>query len=651
MPLEQRVIEPIYPSQGVTDGRKNVYDLLPNELECFSNETLANVIRQLASLSQMAEDLFGSIAIETQQLLGRTGNLQQRVHHLNERVQRLDSSQEHVSLHELHMRRPYKAIDCTQQAVFGKKTLPLSLQHLYDQCDQPPKLDALDPYRDDNKKSLKFYTDPDFFFELWRDAMLRQVDKERTQKKVSQRPDKKPRAPANSTERFRRLASQHEFLVDASNQFSHTSQLQGSPQLLHHPQQTHPLKTIPPSAHAQVSPALYSAAHIAQHEVQFYDQYDTVRRRPNMQLQQQPPNGPLDNGVYGNYSPSNGYTLQNGIYGTASSSPHTYSANELINNGMARPSIRQFNAPVNGPSTHSNSHLGHNSLSVSTASMQTLSRRSNSAIRPSQPPPAPPLPHTATNGHSDHSSNSLQNEHLPNQSATTNSATISQAHHHLNLQHHQQQHLPQQQNQQHLHNGSHLKTNGIGSSINGHPNGANVANHLRVQTGSDMIDKANNDLLTAPTQASGPIPVKSNVPAPPPPPPPPPMLPNGNGSNLQLNGDRKLQESTDDDEPPSNGVGLSNLAQEILKKQKQLQPVKLGMRPAPKSDPRNDLLAAIREGIKLRRVEDSKQKEVEKSDLVDVASILARRVAMQLSESESDDASESSDCWEDDAEC
>lgn len=53
-------------------------------------------------------------------------------------------------------------------------------------------------------------------------------------------------------------------------------------------------------------------------------------------------------------------------------------------------------------------------------------------------------------------------------------------------------------------------------------------------------------------------------------------------------------------------------------------------------------------GIKLRKVEKSEQKEVERSNaLHDVASILARRVAVEFSDSESGSESEcDSEGWE-----
>lgn len=59
-------------------------------------------------------------------------------------------------------------------------------------------------------------------------------------------------------------------------------------------------------------------------------------------------------------------------------------------------------------------------------------------------------------------------------------------------------------------------------------------------------------------------------------------------------------------------------------------------------DPRNDLLKAIRDGITLRKVEKIEQKEVERGNgFHDVASILARRVAVEFSDS---DSASDSDC-------
>lgn len=66
------------------------------------------------------------------------------------------------------------------------------------------------------------------------------------------------------------------------------------------------------------------------------------------------------------------------------------------------------------------------------------------------------------------------------------------------------------------------------------------------------------------------------------------------------------------------------------------------------TDARSGLLAAIREGIKLRRVERRVEEE-KTAPCNDVASILARRVPQELSDSESEEGDHSgfeSDAWD-----
>ena len=59
--------------------------------------------------------------------------------------------------------------------------LSLSLSHVRS-CNAPPALSQLSPYRDDGKDGLKFYTNPEYFFELWAKEQTKQIEKK--QKKV-----------------------------------------------------------------------------------------------------------------------------------------------------------------------------------------------------------------------------------------------------------------------------------------------------------------------------------------------------------------------------------------------------------------------------------------------------------------------------------
>ena len=66
----------------------------------------------------------------------------------------------------------------------------------------------------------------------------------------------------------------------------------------------------------------------------------------------------------------------------------------------------------------------------------------------------------------------------------------------------------------------------------------------------------------------------------------------------------------------------------------------------PKVEARSDLLAAIRTGMELRKVQVQEAKKEEKKDdfAMDVASILARRIAVEYSSSE--DESETGSEWD-----
>lgn len=55
--------------------------------------------------------------------------------------------------------------------------MPTAMLETYATCERPPPLDKLNQYRDDGRDGLKFYTDPGYFFELWRQEMLQDTER------------------------------------------------------------------------------------------------------------------------------------------------------------------------------------------------------------------------------------------------------------------------------------------------------------------------------------------------------------------------------------------------------------------------------------------------------------------------------------------
>uniref|UniRef100_A0A667WNX0 Zgc:109889 n=1 Tax=Myripristis murdjan TaxID=586833 RepID=A0A667WNX0_9TELE len=177
MPLVKRNIEPRHLCRGaVPDG-------VTSELECVTNSTLAAIIKQLGSLSRHAEDIFGELFNEANSFYLRMSSLQERVDLLAVKVTQLDSTVEEVSLQDINMRKAFKSSTIQDQQVVSRTSVPNPVVEMYHRCDKPPPLNILSPYRDDKKDALKFYTDPSYFFNLWKEKMLQATEDKRKEKR------------------------------------------------------------------------------------------------------------------------------------------------------------------------------------------------------------------------------------------------------------------------------------------------------------------------------------------------------------------------------------------------------------------------------------------------------------------------------------
>lgn len=177
MPLVKRNIEPRHLCRGVLP------EGIGSELECVMNNTLSAIIRQLSSLSKHAEDIFGELFNEANMFYLRANSLQDRIDRLAVKVTQLDSTVEEVSLQDINMRKAFKSSTVQDQQVVSKSSVPIPVVEMYNLSDKPPPLNNLTPYRDDDKEGLKFYTDPSYFFDLWKEKMLQDTEDKRKEKR------------------------------------------------------------------------------------------------------------------------------------------------------------------------------------------------------------------------------------------------------------------------------------------------------------------------------------------------------------------------------------------------------------------------------------------------------------------------------------
>uniref|UniRef100_A0A3B4ZPJ0 Wiskott-Aldrich syndrome protein family member 3-like n=1 Tax=Stegastes partitus TaxID=144197 RepID=A0A3B4ZPJ0_9TELE len=177
MPLVKRNIEPRHLCHGaVPDG-------IGNELECVTNNTLSAIIRQLSSLSKHAENVFGELFNEANTFYGRANSLQDRIDRLAVKVTQLDSSVEEVSLQDINMRKAFKSSVVQDQQVLSKGSTPNSVADMYNSSNRPPPLSTLTAYREDSTDAMKFYSDPSYFFDLWKEKMLQDTEDKRKERR------------------------------------------------------------------------------------------------------------------------------------------------------------------------------------------------------------------------------------------------------------------------------------------------------------------------------------------------------------------------------------------------------------------------------------------------------------------------------------
>ena len=166
MPLVQRAIEPYFTSRHQLD--KSV----KNELEGVVANTLGELIRQLSSLSKHAENLFGELFKEADGMYQRSNRLNHRVEALVEVVTKLDPVVEEVRIEDITTQNHYKNAAEQEQQILDRQTLSTALLETYEGCDAPPHLEEFTRYREDRKEGLTFFTNPAYFFELWRRQQL-----------------------------------------------------------------------------------------------------------------------------------------------------------------------------------------------------------------------------------------------------------------------------------------------------------------------------------------------------------------------------------------------------------------------------------------------------------------------------------------------
>ncbi|XP_067622313.1 actin-binding protein WASF3 [Eurosta solidaginis] len=598
MPLPKRSLEPVYVSRSVY--LQDELQLV--ELETVTNTALTNIIRQLSSLSKHAEDIFGELASDVGNISNRANSLQARIDHLSIKVTQLDSTMEDVPLTDITRKKGFRSTKIFDQKIFSHSTMPAPMLETYTMCDKPPPLNKLNSFRDDGKDGLKFYTDPNYFFELWRQEMLK--DTERVMhdkgKKLNRPRQEGANSCANSTGIKKRVRKPHNtrekqrlIVIDQGETLMPNNINYQTPYSIINMETGYGNFGVFESR--QQRPNSIDLRSICNSDL-------TIDgcRSPNTEITT-PHNAPVSTHV-ADFHSSTTRKNDNGIF-------------QMHSTQSIKENIQSF---YEGELYKEDPQSYEEAGALPTEGNCTLGLTSRMKLRPSQPPPAPPSTgskngtpvsssaNTPTRGRNLANNRDILPPPPPVPEGLWNTSSSPCTFTAMNRN--TPTGIPLQ-----LSNNSVVHLENSFANINA-ANGSQKSNYNNL---SSSVEEEQLSIISA-TDA-----------APPPPPPPPPLLrteSDKEGTRLEVsNADIHKRFIIDE-------------AKQHILSQKRLLP--------PLYDSRTDLMKAIRHGITLRKVEKSEQKEIERTTaLHDVASILARRVAIELSESEESDSEDDSEGW------
>ena len=141
MPFFKYQVEPIKISQGSIPNDEK------NELECLSNLSMANLIRQIGSLGSHANKLFTDLIQDAQNLSNRTKILASRINNLKNRIENLDSENEELHIYSNNHTEFQSTNSNRLEQVLHRKTMPDVMRQLYEKADPPPDLYKFNSYR------------------------------------------------------------------------------------------------------------------------------------------------------------------------------------------------------------------------------------------------------------------------------------------------------------------------------------------------------------------------------------------------------------------------------------------------------------------------------------------------------------------------
>lgn len=203
MPFVQRQVSPIFLAKGDPQGVDSLADGNINVLN--------NIIHQLSDLSDHATDIINNITVQCENINQRTDAIVNRVKNVATTINDVPTD---VKVDASVIDDPIRAFDKLEGQLFTSSTRPKSIVELYNKAGGLPNFDLLQPYRDDDEINKNFYSNPNYFLELWKkqfeEAALAERQKRREQRRARKEAKKENQKPKRHVHVFTKIETRND---------------------------------------------------------------------------------------------------------------------------------------------------------------------------------------------------------------------------------------------------------------------------------------------------------------------------------------------------------------------------------------------------------------------------------------------------------
>ena len=205
MPFIQRQVSPVFLAKGDPQGVDSLAD--------GNIIVLTNIIHQLSDLSDHATDIINNITVQCENINHRTDTIVNRVKNVAATINDIPTD---VKVDASITEDPYRGVDNLDGQLFTSSTRPQSMLELYDRADGLPNFDLLQPYRDDDLIIRNFYSNPNYFLELWKkefeEATIAERQKRKEQRRARKEAKKGNKKPKRKVHNFTKIETHAERL-------------------------------------------------------------------------------------------------------------------------------------------------------------------------------------------------------------------------------------------------------------------------------------------------------------------------------------------------------------------------------------------------------------------------------------------------------